>query len=180
MFKRKSSVQGQVRVESDDVTAPNEDFSSVASYPDGLVVIGPSSSVSGKIDACRILDVHGVLQADVVTEMLIVRHGGGVKGTIQTVNAEIHGVVEGSLSVHEHLDIRATGRVSGGVTYKTLAIATGAKFLGTMETHSEAHISAEQPSISAIFCEENVRPNGVLKDVSSGHQSNGFYPSATR
>ena len=62
--------------------APKEELPSVASYPDGLVVIGPLSSVSGKIDACRILVVHGVLPADVVTEMLIVRDGGAVKGAM--------------------------------------------------------------------------------------------------
>lgn len=112
--------------------AVNPARSASVSHEEGLVVIGKGARVHGKIDNCRKLDVCGILEADVVTDMLIVRQGGGIKGTVQTDNAEIHGVVEGTLVVHEHLDIQSTGDVAGEICYQTLAIQTGARMRGNL------------------------------------------------
>lgn len=137
--------------------------------PDGLVVIGKSTHVSGKIGACRVLDVYGVLEADVVTEMLIVREGGGIKGTIMTHDAKILGVVDGILNVAEHLDIEATGQVVGTVTYKTLSIAKGARFLGKLDLHGATAEPVEQSVLEFVEAAPAPLANGVVP--------NGFYPS---
>lgn len=102
---------------------------------EGLVTIGKGTHVTGKIGDCRTLDVHGVLEADVVAETVIVRSGGGIRGTIQTDNAVVHGTVEGELMVHEHLDVRETGEVSGSLYYGTISIAKGAKVVGAVTFH---------------------------------------------
>ena len=108
---------------------------------EGLVVIGKGTTVHGTIGDCRKLDIHGILQGDVVAEMMIVREGGGIKGTVQTDRAEIHGVFEGTLIVHQHLQIEATGNVSGEISYQTFAMQSGAKLSGTIV----CNVPAEDP-----------------------------------
>ena len=99
---------------------------------DGLVIIGKGTRVTGKIGDCRILDVYGILEADVVADFLVVREGGGIKGVVQSASARVHGVFEGTLMVHDHLEIQSTGQVTGDVSYRTLAIQAGARLRGNI------------------------------------------------
>jgi cytoskeletal protein CcmA (bactofilin family) len=101
---------------------------------DGVVKIGKGTRVSGLIDDCCVLDVYGVVEADVNAETLIVREGGGILGTIHADNAKIFGIIEGSFTVHEHLEISETGDVSGVISYGTLTVAKGAKLRGDLQT----------------------------------------------
>lgn len=115
-----------------------------ASIEEGVIIVGKGAHVFGNISSCRKLEVHGVLEADVVADAVLVREGGGLKGNVQTDNAEIHGVVEGSLLVHEHLDVRGTGNVAGDLTYRTLSVETGAKVQGTIQTHPEVRTADDE------------------------------------
>lgn len=99
---------------------------------DGVVVIGKGTRVSGSIGDCQVLEVFGVVEADVTAERLIVQNGGGICGNVHADNAEISGVVEGSLVAFEHLEINATGEVWADVKYRTLAVAKGAVLKGTI------------------------------------------------
>lgn len=101
-------------------------------HGDGVVVIGKGTRVHGRIGDCRTLDVHGILEGEVVTDLLIVRAGGGFKGNVQTDNAQVHGVYEGTLVVHEHLDIECSGHVTGDISYRSLSIQTGARLRGNI------------------------------------------------
>lgn len=120
---------------------------------EGLVVIGKGTTVHGTIGDCKILDVHGILQANVVADLVIVRKGGGIKGHVQTDRAEVHGVFEGTLLVHEHLQVEATGFISGEVSYRTLAIQTGAKLGGNIICSEPEHdiAAATTPVVDAAI-----------------------------
>ena len=78
---------------------------------DGVVVIGKGTHVSGTIRDCHVLEVYGVVEADVTTERLIIQEGGGIRGNVHADNAEISGIVEGSLVAYEHIEINSTGEV---------------------------------------------------------------------
>jgi cytoskeletal protein CcmA (bactofilin family) len=179
MFAKKhaSSINATTTTETDTAVAGPDVATGSNQDPDGLVVIGKSTHVSGKIGACRVLDVYGILEADVVTEMLIVREGGGIKGTITTHDARILGVVDGTLTVVEHLDIEATGQVVGTVAYKTLSIAKGARFLGKLDIHG-ATPPAPQPLALAteVDLEATTKARPLTNGVANG-AVNGFYPS---
>jgi cytoskeletal protein CcmA (bactofilin family) len=124
--------------------------SSRMAVDDGYVTIGRGARITGKIQDCRRLEVLGVLEADVVAETIVVRAGGGIRGTIETDNAEIHGVIEGTLLVHDHIDVRETGEVTGELSYRTIAIATGARLLGSLRCHEVAGTEAERPSADVV------------------------------
>ena len=99
---------------------------------DGVVIIGKGTQISGIIGDCQVLEIYGVVEADVTTERLIVREGGGIRGNVYADNAEISGVVEGSLVSYEHLEINSTGEVWADVKYQTLAVAKGAILKGSI------------------------------------------------
>ncbi|MEZ5854346.1 MAG: polymer-forming cytoskeletal protein [Hyphomicrobiaceae bacterium] len=126
---------------------------------EGLVIIGKGTTVHGTIGDCRKLDIHGVLQGDVVAEMMIVREGGGIKGTVQTDRAEIHGVFEGTLIVHEHLQIESTGDVTGEVSYQTFAMQAGARLSGNIV----CNVPAAAASKDAPEATADEHPANVIK-----------------
>lgn len=103
-----------------------------ASPEEGHVTIGKGCRVHGKVADCRKLSVYGILEADVVADTLVVHKGGGISGTVHANDAEIHGVVEGTLVVRAHLAIEGTGHVTGDIRYRTLAMKTGARLHGNI------------------------------------------------
>ena len=115
---------------------------------DGVVIIGKGTQVSGTIGTCQVLEVHGVVEADVTTERLIVREGGGIRGQVQADNAEISGVVEGSLVCYEHLEITSTGEVWADVKYQTLTVAKGAVVKGSVwnDVPGDNHVGEARPA----------------------------------
>ena len=133
--------------------APKELVPAQSQAEDGLVIIGKGTRVNGKIGDCRILDVYGILEADVVADLLIVREGGGIKGMVQSASARVHGVFEGTLMVHDHLEIQSTGQVTGDVSYRTLAIQAGARLRGNIVCSQP-----EPPETAAIEPTSNVIP----------------------
>ncbi len=146
-------------------------------HEEGVVVVGKGTRIHGSISDCRILDVHGVVEADVIAETLIVRDSGGIRGTVEVDNAEIRGVVEGSLTVYEHLEVAATGNISGQSSFQTLAVATGATLAGTVVTSEQVDQKVEQskipdkmyePATDKIGQEQFCAINGTAVKTSAG------------
>ena len=156
-------------------------------FEEGLVVIGRGTRVNGRITDCRVLDVHGIIEADVVAEKLIVREGGGIKGVVQTDNAEVHGVVEGTLTVHEFLDIRRTAHVTGDVEYRRLAIEAGAQVRGSIlcSESPEPITPAEEMegldrtvvSLSGMATHHNRTQSNGSQHNGSQHHAGGGHPN---
>lgn len=127
---------------------------------EGEVIIGRGTRVVGSIADCRQLNVYGVLEADVVAEVVVVRVGGGIKGKVEAQNAEIHGTIEGSLVVHEHLDIRETANVLGDLVYQTLSVARGATVLGSIQAQQEKPVADPTVQMIAASSGRNGAANG--------------------
>ncbi len=51
-------------------------------------------------------------------------------GTVAVDNAEIHGRLEGELTVRKQLVIHATGKVSGKIRYAKIKVEEGAELVG--------------------------------------------------
>ncbi len=100
---------------------------------EGAVLIGAGAKVAGDISNSSTVEIQGYLEGNVVTNSLIVREGGGFKGDMQTQHAEVHGAVEGTISVQDLLDIRSTGRVSAEASYGKLAVSAGGSLAGNVQ-----------------------------------------------
>jgi len=86
--------------------------------------------------------VEGLIEAKLDNcQHMIINESGVFRGDSSTGNADVRGSVEGNLVVRKRLLIRATGRVSGAITYGEIEIERGGKISGTIQAYGEGAIS---------------------------------------
>lgn len=99
------------------------------------LVVGKQVSISGEISGCERLVVDGHVDATVSgVKTLDVTTNGTFKGASEVDSATIAGTYDGDLKVNGHLEIAASGVVTGKVSYKTIAVANGGRLQGAIET----------------------------------------------
>ncbi len=91
-------------------------------------------SYSGRIGSCERLVVEGVVEADISScRLLSVAEGGVFRGGADVETADIGGTVEGSLTVRELLELRASGRIAAEtISYGEIEVERGAKIIGAV------------------------------------------------
>jgi cytoskeletal protein CcmA (bactofilin family) len=100
------------------------------------LIVGPEMSLSGDITSCNRLIVEGTVDARLDNcQHVIITETGVFTGDASTDNADVHGCFEGDLVVRKRLLLRATGRVSGTITYGEIEIECGGKISGTIQAH---------------------------------------------
>ncbi|MEZ5907637.1 MAG: polymer-forming cytoskeletal protein [Hyphomicrobiaceae bacterium] len=90
-----------------------------------MAIIAKDMVLKGEIRNCRRLEVHGYLEGNVSTELLLVHTDGKVFGTVKADNAEIHGSLQGTVRVRNLISIASDGSVVGSIQYGQLALASG-------------------------------------------------------
>ena len=129
------------RSSSDPTTAPTQDAgSSSASRPDQVerrtLIVGREISLSGDINSCDRLVVEGTVEVNLHDcRELDISATGLFKGSASIETAEVSGRFEGDLVASKRLLIRASGHVSGRVTYGQIEIERGGKISGSLEVH---------------------------------------------
>jgi cytoskeletal protein CcmA (bactofilin family) len=93
--------------------------------------IGQGITLSGEIEACDHLVVEGTVEAALKgASVLEIAEAGAYFGTVDIDEATIAGRFEGDLTVRGRLTIKASGSITGAITYKELAIEAGATLDG--------------------------------------------------
>ena len=94
-------------------------------------VIGKGIHVKGEITGSAPIEVWGSIEGKAGTEGLFwVREGGKVDGEIAATNIVVEGKVDGTISAKEKAELRASCKVQGDLSAKTVAIAEGSYFEG--------------------------------------------------
>jgi cytoskeletal protein CcmA (bactofilin family) len=83
--------------------------------------------VEGKIEA-KLADCPNV----------IIKEGGVFNGESTTEDADVQGLFDGKLVVRKRLLVRATGRVSGKISYGEIEIERGGKICGEISHDVES------------------------------------------
>jgi cytoskeletal protein CcmA (bactofilin family) len=110
------------------------------------LVVGQGIRLSGEITTCDKLVVEGRVEADLAdSQDLVIAESGLYKGSASVQRAEISGHFAGALTVHERLLIRASGRVSGTLTYADLEVERGGKITGKIVLLGE-QVAAPEPA----------------------------------
>lgn len=91
----------------------------------GGAIIGEDLIIQGELRSQGDIDVHGYVTGAVVASRLVVHRGGRVVGTVRAGNAEVNGLMQGTVAVKHLISIGSTGSVSGDVRYGQLALAPG-------------------------------------------------------
>jgi cytoskeletal protein CcmA (bactofilin family) len=100
------------------------------------LIVGREISFSGDVASCDRLVVEGSIEANLKNcQNMIIAETGVFRGNGSTENADVRGRVEGDLVVHNRLLIRASGHVSGTITYGEIEIEAGGMISGMIQAH---------------------------------------------
>jgi cytoskeletal protein CcmA (bactofilin family) len=91
------------------------------------LIVGRETSLSGEITSCDRLVVEGSVEANLQNcQHMTITETGVFKGNAAIDDVEVSGRFEGDLVVRKRLLIRASGHVSGTITYGEIEIEAGA------------------------------------------------------
>ena len=111
------------------------------------LVIGQGITMSGEIESCDLLIVEGTVEAALKgASGLEIAETGMFYGTVEIDEATIAGKFEGDLTVNGRLTVRATGSITGAITYKELAVEAGATIDGKLSPVGGKGASSEKKS----------------------------------
>ena len=103
-----------------------------------MLVVGRGISVQGTVQDAERLVVEGTVEASMIhaTELAI-SPGGVFKGEIEVEDAEIAGVIDGTLTARGALIVRASGKVLGTARCRRLQVEDGGQITGRIEMLTE-------------------------------------------
>ena len=98
------------------------------------LVVGRGISLQGVVSDAERLVVEGTVEATMIhaTELMIAQ-GGVFKGEVEIEDAEIAGVIDGTLTARGNLIVRATGKVLGTARCRRLQVEDGGQITGRIE-----------------------------------------------
>jgi cytoskeletal protein CcmA (bactofilin family) len=103
------------------------------------LIVGPDIKMKGvEISDCDTLVVEGRIEATLDSRVLQITQNGIFCGTVAVDTAEIHGKLEGELTVRKQLIIHATGKVSGKIRYAKIKVEEGAELAGEINMMERA------------------------------------------
>ncbi len=97
------------------------------------LVVGEGITMSGEIESCDTLIVEGTVEAALKgASILDIAESGVFYGTVEIDECVIAGRFEGDITVHGRLSLKASGSITGSISYKELAVEAGATIDGKM------------------------------------------------
>lgn len=102
------------------------------------------SKIIGKIIADSDFRIDGIVEGDIICKgKLLIGTNGYLKGSIQCINAEITGKVDGDVTVSDTLSLRSSANISGDVKTKILIVEPSAVFNGTCSMRDNIEVKPE-------------------------------------
>jgi cytoskeletal protein CcmA (bactofilin family) len=95
------------------------------------LIVGPDIKMKGvEVSDCDTLVVEGRIEATIDARVLQIAPHGVFSGTVAVDTAEIHGRLEGDLTVRKQLVLHGTGKISGKIRYARIKVEEGAEIAG--------------------------------------------------
>jgi cytoskeletal protein CcmA (bactofilin family) len=121
-------------------------YPDVATTGPGVTLVGEGMTFEGSIGSPDHVRVAGHVEGPVrAGKVLLVEHGGVVRGAIEAEHVIIEGTVDGSSIARSQFELGVTGRMRGDVESPMVALADGAFLKGQVRTRGrEPHIFVER------------------------------------
>jgi cytoskeletal protein CcmA (bactofilin family) len=84
-------------------------------------IIGAGAKVTGEVRANHIIQIHGVVQGDVVAAVVIIGKGGHVSGSVNACEFFLHGSIDGPVTA-DTANIFPEAAMTGTLSYLKLNI----------------------------------------------------------
>jgi cytoskeletal protein CcmA (bactofilin family) len=103
--------------------------------------VGAGSRLTGNLECGSDLVVAGFVNGEAaVRGAFTLSEGGRWEGRIQAHNAVVAGEIEGVVAIGDKLEIRASARIRGSISARSIAVAQGAVIEGDMAVTSGAAV----------------------------------------
>ena len=112
------------------------------------LIVGEGVSISGVIQLAGTIRVDGSVEGTIDAAEVLVGVTGKITGKVTTRVAEIHGQVKEGLFARERVTVRATGRVEGALTYKSIAVEHGGIVEGKINFLDETAVSEPKVEVA--------------------------------
>jgi len=107
------------------------------------LIVGPDIKMKGvEVNDCDTLQVEGRIEATLDARVLHIAEKGVFSGTVAVDSAEIHGTIEGELTVRQQLVVHATGKLSGKIRYASIKVEEGAQISGEISMLDKSPVLA--------------------------------------
>lgn len=112
------------------------------------LVVGKGITVQGSIQDAERLVIEGVFESSMINAIeLSVALGGLFRGEAQVEDAEVAGVIDGTVVARGNLVIRASGRVIGTARCRRLQVEDGGQISGQIEMITDAPAPAADSAV---------------------------------
>ena len=129
-----------------ETTVPPKTAEKTEERKEAKLIVGPDIKMKGvEISDCDTLVVEGRIEATLDSRVLEISEKGVFHGTVAVDNAEVHGKLEGELTVRKQLVVHATGRISGKIRYARLKVEEGAELSGDISVLDRTPAQANAP-----------------------------------
>jgi len=116
----------------------------VMAHDNVLNTISHGTVIKGEIHTAGDIRIEGHVMGNIQCDAkLVIGERGPVEGTVNARNAIVSGKVQGTVYVHELLQLESKARVEGDIYTQKLSVAIGADFTGNCRMGEEAK-SAEK------------------------------------
>jgi len=103
------------------------------------LIVGPDIKMKGvEVTDCDTLVVEGRMEATLDSRVIEIAPNGTFCGTVAVDSAEIHGRLEGELTVRKQLVIHGTGKVQGKIRYARIKVEERAELAGEISVLDKA------------------------------------------
>jgi len=109
---------------------------------EGTLFVGAGVTLRGDVEVPGAASVDGKFEGTLKAKTLIVGHTGHVSGQIAADTAEIRGMVDDTLVVKSRLVLRASGSISGQISYSKIMVEEGGSISGTIEVMERSKTAA--------------------------------------
>jgi len=114
------------------------------------LVVGRGISVQGTIQDAERLVVEGTVEAAALSAAeLQIAQGGVLKGSVEVEDAEISGLMDGTLTVRGSLVVRSSGQITGEARCRRLQVEDGGQISGKFSMITEPVATAVPPQAAA-------------------------------
>ncbi len=112
---------------------------------EGTLFVGAGVVLRGDVEVPGAASVDGKFEGTLKAKTLIVGQTGHVSGQISAETAEIRGMVDDQLEVKNRLVLRASGSISGQISYAKIMVEEGGSISGTIEVMERSKTAQSAP-----------------------------------
>ncbi len=148
-----------------------------------ITIIEEDTHIKGQIRDCHQIEIKGYIEGDLIADTVLIHPNGKFFGTLKTGKAEIHGTVQGNVTVTNLIDIRSTGTVNGNVRYGQIVVETGGNLSAELrnippEIGGDLDLTVERGKSARVTTMDltALDPDDDAKDLkyTISNQKNGF------